>query len=114
MKNPEKLMSFNSPDFLFRLVEQIRQPVFLLAVTVIILIALVISVIVVVGMFVKRLAWTEKAVLTFRSRSLNNFVEFATVEPDSAALRTIVNFNPLSLRHDERDITIRTIHSVVF
>ena len=34
-------------------------------------------------------------------RTLDNFVEFAPIEPHAAALRTIVNFHTLSFRHDK-------------
>ena len=41
---------------------------------------------------------------------LNNFIEFAPVEPDPPALRTIINFNPLPLGHDQINTAHWTLH----
>jgi hypothetical protein len=44
-------------------------------------------------------------------RAIDEFVEFTTIQPDPPALRTIVDFNALALRHDQfYTFTDRTIH----
>lgn len=37
-------------------------------------------------------------------RTLNDLVQFAAVEPDTATLWTIINFYSLTFRHDEIDV----------
>lgn len=47
-------------------------------------------------------------------RTLNDFIEFAAVEPYAAALRAVVNFNPLPVGHYQGYIAIRTVHNISF
>jgi len=39
-----------------------------------------------------------------------DFVKFATIEPDTAALGAIINFNAIAVCHYQGDVTCRTIH----
>jgi hypothetical protein len=43
--------------------------------------------------------------------SLDDLVEFPAVEPDTPALRAIINLDTLSFAHHERDPTDRTRHT---
>lgn len=47
-------------------------------------------------------------------RTLNDFIEFAAVEPYAAALRAVVNFNTLPVGHYQGYIAIRTVHNISF
>jgi hypothetical protein len=42
--------------------------------------------------------------------SIDDLIELATVEPDAAALRTIVNLDALAIGHFEFYLTCRTFH----
>jgi hypothetical protein len=45
-----------------------------------------------------------------RNRSLDDFVQFPSVQPDSAALRAIVNFDPLAVTDEQGYVTSWAIH----
>lgn len=45
------------------------------------------------------------------SRTLDNLVQFPSVQPNAAALRTKIDFNTLALCHLKRDITDGTFHN---
>jgi Mg2+/citrate symporter len=45
-----------------------------------------------------------------RDGTFDDLVKFAPIEPDAPARGAIINLNTLSLRHDQRYITDRTIH----
>lgn len=45
-------------------------------------------------------------------RAFDDLVKFAAIEPNAAALRAIIDFHALTLRHDERGFyTDRTFHA---
>jgi hypothetical protein len=44
-----------------------------------------------------------------RLSALNDFVQLATVEPDSAALWTVVNLDTLSFAHGKTDAAARAV-----
>ncbi|MDO8365213.1 MAG: hypothetical protein Q7T20_00355 [Saprospiraceae bacterium] len=44
--------------------------------------------------------------------TLNDFVELAAVEPDAAALGTVINFNSLAIRNGQQDVAFWTIYVV--
>src|SRR5919109_3146504 len=45
-----------------------------------------------------------------RARALDDFVEFAAVQPDAATLRAIIDFYALPVCHLQLDLTRRTLH----
>ena len=62
--------------------------------------------------------WVQEGGLLHRSvswrilgTSLDDLIEFPTVEPDTPALWAIVNFHALSLTHHEGDTTDGTRHT---
>src|SRR5688500_2557610 len=48
--------------------------------------------------------------LRLRRAALDDLVELAAVEPDAAALRAIVDLDPLPIAHRERHAADRTLH----
>jgi hypothetical protein len=54
------------------------------------------------------LHWSRGRIL---STSLEDLVEFPAVEPNTTALRAIVNLDALSLTHHEGNLTDRTWHT---
>ena len=49
----------------------------------------------------------------FLGAALDDFVEFAAVQPDSAALRAIIDFDALPLTHGEGNVANRARHGFV-
>lgn len=43
-------------------------------------------------------------------RTLDDLVEFSAVQPDTAAIRTIIDFDPLAICYSEGFVTFRTVH----
>ena len=49
----------------------------------------------------------------FLGAALDDFVEFAAVQPDSAALRALIDFDALPLTHGEGNVANRARHGFV-
>src|SRR5690606_2719951 len=49
---------------------------------------------------------------SFGAGALNNFVQLAPIKPHAAALRTIINFNPLTISHHQGHIAMWTLHYI--
>src|SRR5918998_3441678 len=59
---------------------------------------------------VREMGWVAAHIALGQGNPLNDFVEFAAVEPHTPAVRTVIHFDALTIRHDQADLPTDGAH----